>query len=122
MPIIEEPYSDEIAAILTRATIASAIQQYDAGMKVLQDELRSEQEYIDDERDLLYQLQKVRQGLTKRRDVLARRQKSNHMSTAEKYLCPLDQSLPFADPHLSPHHPDDTNASWLALNHSLQTF
>ncbi|PWN38353.1 uncharacterized protein FA14DRAFT_153677 [Meira miltonrushii] len=86
LTILEPPHSDAILALLTRATLASAVEQYQASIASLERELDEEKSRRKEDDEMLHDIGEVRIGLEKRKAVLKERLNSVDFASIEGSL------------------------------------
>lgn len=83
LSILEPPHSDAILALLTRATLASAVEQYQSCLIALEQELEEEEARRIEDEEMLRDIGEVRIGLEKRKAVLTERLNSVDFASME---------------------------------------
>lgn len=83
LTILEPPHSDAILALLTRATLASAVEQYQQAIITLERELDEEKARRKEDDEMLRDIGEVRIGLEKRKAVLTERLNSVDFASIE---------------------------------------
>lgn len=84
LPKLDPPHSDAILTLLTRATLASAIEQYEAGLQILRSEWQTQQGKLDEDEELVGDLEEVRIGLERRQEVLRARRETSDLASIKK--------------------------------------
>lgn len=74
---LDDPQSDTLLALLTRASIASAVEQYEECLHALRMQLGQEQSLYQDDAELLSNLRQVQAGLHRKKEVVERRAEEN---------------------------------------------
>lgn len=83
LTVLEPAHNDAILALLTRATLASAAEQYQHSIASLERELDEEKKRRKEDEDMLHDIGEVRIGLEKRKAVLTERLNSIDFASME---------------------------------------